>query len=219
MGRSSRLYRGLVSTGLARSAGSGTNLHIDPHLWTFSATALPGVEPERIEAAIEQEIDRLKTSLASEEEFVKARKQIRAQYVYSRETVTAEAFWQGQMEIIDHAGRMDTLSDELNAVTPEDVQRVVREWLVPDQRTVGWQVPDESTVSGGGRCGPDRGSRGIHLTRSAVGVGTGRRQPGWLRAHRACRTASSCWRSRGPETWPWRRRSVSLLGSRLLARQ
>ena len=149
MGRSSRLYRGLVSTGLARSAGSGTNLHIDPHLWTFSATALPGVDPERIEAAIEEEIDRLKTTLATEEEFLKARKQIRAQYVYSRETVTAEAFWQGQMEIIDHAGRIDTLADELAAVTPEDVQRVVRTWLVTDQRTVGWQIPDDSTITAG----------------------------------------------------------------------
>jgi zinc protease len=149
MGRSSRLYRALVSTGLARSAGSGANLHIDPHLWSFSATALPGIEPERIESAIETEIERLKTDLASEEEFVKARKQIRAQYVYSRESVTAEAFWQGQMEIIDHAGRVDTLADELAAVTPEDVQRVAREWLVTDQRTTGWQLPDDDvTVAG-----------------------------------------------------------------------
>lgn len=149
MGRSSRLYRGLVSSGLARSAGSSANLHLDPHLWTFSATALPGVEPERIEAAIEAEIDRLKTHLASEEEFLKARKQIRAQYVYSRETVTAEAFWQGQMEIVDHAGRVDTLADELAAVTPEDVQRVVQTWLVDDQRTVGWQVPDDAVAVAG----------------------------------------------------------------------
>ncbi|CAA9554488.1 MAG: hypothetical protein AVDCRST_MAG43-1347 [uncultured Thermomicrobiales bacterium] len=149
MGRSSRLYRALVSGGLARSASSGASLNIDPNLWTFTATALPGVEPERIEAAIETEIERLKNDLAPEEEFVKARKQIRAQYVYSQETVTAQAFWLGQMEIIDHAGRIDTLSDELAAVTPEDVQRVVRNWLVPDQRTVGWQLPDDETVLAG----------------------------------------------------------------------
>lgn len=149
MGRSSRLYKALVSTGLARSAGSGTNLHIDPHLWTFSATALPGVEREQIEGAIGAEIERLRTDLASEEEFVKARKQIRAQYVYSREGVTAEAFWQGQMEIIDHAGRVDTLADELSAVTPEDVRRVAQTWLVDDQRTVGWQIPDDTVTAAG----------------------------------------------------------------------
>ncbi len=149
MGRSSRLYRALVSGGLARSAGSCASLNIDPNLWTFTATTLPGVEPERIEAAIEAEIERLKSAPAAEEEFVKARKQIRAQYVYSQETVTAQAFWLGQMEIIDHAGRIDTLADELAAVTPEDVQRVVQTWLVPDQRTVGWQLPDDDRVHAG----------------------------------------------------------------------
>ena len=156
MGRSSRLYRGLVSTGLARSAGSGTNLHIDPHLWTFSATALPGIEPDRIEFAIEEEIDKLKATPASEEEFLKARKQIRAQYVYSRETVTAEAFWQGQMEIVDHAGRVDTLADELAAVTADDVRRVALTWLVSDQRTIGWQIPDDSSSVAGADIPPPR---------------------------------------------------------------
>jgi zinc protease len=149
MGRSSRLYRALVSTGLARSASSGAGLHHDPHLWTFSATALPGVAPEAIEAAIEAEIERLKTDLAGEEEFVKARKQSRAQYVYSQETVTSQAYWLGQMEIVDHAARVETLDEELARVTPEDVRRVVQTWLVPEQRTVGWQLPDEAVVAAG----------------------------------------------------------------------
>jgi zinc protease len=139
-GRSARLYRALVSTGLARGASSSTGLHIDPFLWTFSATALPSVEPERIEDAFEEQIDRLRTTMASEEEFLKARKQARAQYIYSRETVTAQAFLTGQMEIVDHAGRVDTLESELAAVTPEDVQRVARTWLVPEGQTIGWQL-------------------------------------------------------------------------------
>src|SRR5699024_7098108 len=71
MGRSSRLYRALVSSGLARSAGSSAGLDHDPYLWNFSATALPGTEPEAIEAAFDAEIERLKNELASEEEFLK----------------------------------------------------------------------------------------------------------------------------------------------------
>ena len=149
MGRSSRIYRALVSKGLARSAGSSAGLNLDPYLWSFNATALPDVEPEAIEAAIEGEIDRLKHELAGEEEFVKARKQSRAQYIYSQESVTSQAFWLGQMEIVDHASRVNTLDDELAAVTPEDVQRVVRTWLVPEGRTVGWQLPDDEIVSAG----------------------------------------------------------------------
>jgi len=149
MGRSSRLYRALVTSGLARSAGSSAGLNLDPYLWNFSATALPGVEPEAIEAAFEAEIERLKNELASEEEFLKARKQSRAQYIYSQESVTSQAFWLGQMEIVDHATRVDTLGDELAAVTPEDVQRVVQTWLVPEGRTIGWQIPDDDVVSSG----------------------------------------------------------------------
>lgn len=149
MGRSSRLYKALVSTGLARSASSGTSLHIDPHLWTFSATALAGIEPERIEAAFEAEIAKLRDDLASEDEFLKARKQIRAQYVYANESVTSQAFWLGQMEIVDRAARVDDLAAEFAAVTPEDVRRVVRQYLVPENRVVGWQLPEASTVVAG----------------------------------------------------------------------
>lgn len=150
MGRSSRLYRALVSTGLARSASSGAGMHVDPFLWTISATALPGVEPERIEHAVEEQLELLKNAPASEEEFLKARKQIRAQYIYSRETVTAQAFWTGQMEIVDHAARVDTLEDELAAVTADDVQRVAATWLDAGQRTIGWQLPDSGVTQAGG---------------------------------------------------------------------
>lgn len=149
MGRSSRLYKALVASGLARSASSSASPDLDESLWSFNVTALPGVEPEKIEAAIEAEIERLKTTLPEEEEFVKARKQIRAQYVYSQETVTNQAFWLGNMEILDHAGRVDTFADEFDAVTPEDVQRVAQQYLVPHKRTIGWQLPDDSvTVAG-----------------------------------------------------------------------
>lgn len=149
MGRSSRLYKALVTTGLARSASSSASPDLDESLWSFNATSLPGVEPERIENAIEAEIERLKTTLPSEEEFTKARKQIRAQYIYSQESVTNQAFWLGNMEIIDHAARVDTFADEFDAVTPEDVQRVAQTYLVRDKRTIGWQLPDESVTLAG----------------------------------------------------------------------
>lgn len=145
-GRSSRLYRALVASGLARNIGSSADPEIDENMWTFSATALPGVEPARIEAAIEAELERLKHELVSEEEFLKARKQMRANYVYSLETVTGQAYWLGNMEIVDHAGRVDTFADEFEAVSPEDVQRVAQTYLVPEKRTIGWQIPTDSPV-------------------------------------------------------------------------
>ncbi|MCO5216471.1 MAG: insulinase family protein [Thermomicrobiales bacterium] len=145
-GRSSRLYRALVVAGLVRNISSSADPEIDENVWSFSATALPGVEPARIEAAIETELDRLKNELVPEDELAKARKQMRANYVYSLETVTGQAYWLGNMEIVDHAGRVDTFADEFAAVTAEDVQRVARTYLLPEKRTIGWQLPADSSV-------------------------------------------------------------------------
>lgn len=145
-GRSSRLYRALVATGLVRNISSSAQPEVDESLWSFTATALPGIEPAKIEAAIEAELEKLKNEPPTPEEFEKARKQMRANYVYSLETVTGQAFWLGNMEILDHAVRVDTFADEFNAVSPEDVQRVAQEYLVPHKRTIGWQLPSDSEV-------------------------------------------------------------------------
>ena len=60
MGRSARLYRSLVAAGLARSAGSDFDFTIDPYLLMIGVTALPGVEPERIEAVVDAELERIR---------------------------------------------------------------------------------------------------------------------------------------------------------------
>ena len=150
MGRSARLYRALVSTGLARSASSEFDLSLDPSLLTIGATALPGIEPERIEAVIDDELSRLREDPAGADEMARTMKQVRAQYIYSLAGVTNQAFWLGQMEIVDSYRRVDGLLAEIERVTPEDVQRVARTYLQPDQRTVGWLIPTDTEGGGGG---------------------------------------------------------------------
>ena len=147
MGRSSRLYRRLVSGGIARSVGSDVGLHIDPYLFVIGASALPGIEPARMEEAVEDELVRLAADGPSETELARAIKQVRAQYVYSAEGVTNQAFWIGLMEIVDRFDRADDLVGELSAVTTDDVQRVASLYFQPERRTVGWLVP---TIDGGG---------------------------------------------------------------------
>lgn len=144
MGRSARLYRALVASGFARAAGSDTGLSLDPYLMLFGATALPGVDPQRIEAVMDEEIERIREELVTEEELARVRKQLTAQYVYSSAGVTNQAFWLGQMEIVDEFSRADTLVDELKAVTAEDIRRVAQTYLRRENRTVGWLHPEES---------------------------------------------------------------------------
>jgi len=154
MGRSSRLYRALVATGLARSASSENDMSLDPYVWTISATALPGGDRDRIEAAIDDVIADLRDQPIGEREFTRAIKQFSAQYVYAAEGVTNQAMLLGQMEMLGDASRVEGLLDEIKAVTPADVQRVVAAYLKTSNRTVGWLLPDGD--GGGGAEVPPR---------------------------------------------------------------
>jgi zinc protease len=155
MGRSARLYRSLVAAGLARSAGSDVDMYVDPYLLLIGVTALPGVAPGSIEQVIDAELARLASELVPDDELARALKQVKAQYVYSGEGVTNQAFWLGQMEIVDSYRRADTLVDEIDNVSAEDVRRVAATYLVPENRTVGWLLPSSD---GGGA--PDGESDG-----------------------------------------------------------
>lgn len=150
MGRSSRLYRALVATGLARGAGSDSGLSIDPGLLMFGVTGLPGGDTDAMAAALDAEIDRIREELVPTDEFARVRKQITAQFVYSAAGVSSQAYWLGLMAMLGDHRRADTLIDELQAVTPEDVRRVARDYLVADRRTVGWLHPSQPAGSGPG---------------------------------------------------------------------
>ncbi len=178
MGRSSRLYRALVATGLVRSAGSDAGLSVDPGLLMFGVTSLPGGDTALVESTLERELARLKDELVPDDEFARVRKQLTAQFIYSASGVSSQAYWLGQMAMLGDFRRADTLLDELQAVTPSDVQRVARTYLVPHQRTVGWLHPSEA---GGGSSAP---TAGVPAPLVPPGVGRaawsdGHCSPGW----------------------------------------
>jgi zinc protease len=150
MGRSARLYRSLVAAGLARSAGSDIGFSVDPYLLTIDVIALPGVAPEQIEAVVDAELVRIRTEPVGDDELARAVKQVKAQYVYSGEGVTNQAFWLGQMELIGDYRRAEGFIAEIEAVTPEDVQRAAQTYLTRENRTVGWLLPSENGGGGDG---------------------------------------------------------------------
>ena len=150
MGRSSRLYRSLVAAGLARAAGSDMSITIDPYLFQIGVTALPGGDLARIEAVVDQEIERLRSEPVPPDELERAVRQLEAQFVYSSEGVTNQAYWLGQWDIVDSWRRADTFLQEIRAVTADDIQRVAREHLDPDRRTVGWLEPVAGPGGGAG---------------------------------------------------------------------
>lgn len=148
LGRSSRMYRTLVSSGLASSAGSSFSLTIDPFLFSVAVNLNPESEPERIESIVDDELRRLASEPVPEAEFSRAMRQMRAQIAYARETVTSQAYWLGSLATVAPDRDPDTFMDDIERVTPDDIQRVAGRYLNPDNATVGWLIPTDDESNG-----------------------------------------------------------------------
>jgi zinc protease len=149
MGRSSRLYRALVASGIARSASSDMGVTIDPYLFQIGVTGLPDGDLAQIERVIDDELGRLREQVVPPAELERAIRQLEAQFVFSSEGVTNQAYWLGQWEVVDAWPRALSLPDEIRAVTAADVQRVAERYLNPDYRTVGWLLPTGNAAAVG----------------------------------------------------------------------
>jgi zinc protease len=97
-----------------------------------------------VEEALETELERLGDEPISQEELNKAIKQAKAQFAYSSESVTGQAFWLGFSEIFADHNWFESYISNLSQVTCKDVERVVQKYLRRSNRTVGWYVPKES---------------------------------------------------------------------------
>jgi zinc protease len=139
--RSSRLYKALVETELAADADCGMNPTVDPYLFSFSATVREGRSLEQVEAAMMAQIERIIEEPVSEQELAKAIKQTRAQFAYSSESVTDQAYWLGFSESVADVNWFETFMQRLEKVTVDDVQAAARAYLKRTQRNVGWYVP------------------------------------------------------------------------------
>jgi zinc protease len=145
LGRSARIYRALVATQIAAGAGSYFSLSKDPYLFALNATAYPSDDPRvsltKIEEALLEQVRKLQEEEINPEELAKAVRQSRAQFIYSSDSVSSQAYMLGFLESIFCAEAYDEALERLAAVTPEDVQRVAKQYLTERNRTVGWFVP------------------------------------------------------------------------------
>ena len=140
--RSNRLYRALVDKELAVGVTSAFMPTIDPYVFGFSATLAQDITHQEIEDAIWAEIERVQEEPVAAEELEKAIKQTKAQFAYSSESVTNQAYWLGFSEMIADSEWFDGWLANLEAVTAEDIQRVAQCWFGRSKQTVGWYMPE-----------------------------------------------------------------------------
>ncbi|HUF91808.1 MAG TPA: pitrilysin family protein, partial [Candidatus Limnocylindria bacterium] len=100
-GRASRLYKNLVYQQLALNAGGDYSyFSIDPNLFWFWATPMPGQTPEAMEQALLAEMERLKNEPVTEEELQRARNQTEAAFVFQEDSVHRRASLLVRFELI-----------------------------------------------------------------------------------------------------------------------
>ena len=142
-GESSRMHQRLVKeerAALQVAGGSSPGL-MGPG--TFMTYAIPnqGVDLDRIEALIQEELDRIRAEGVTAQELQKAKNQTRAQMIMSRQAVQSIA---GQLQRYRRTGDISAINTEIDQymqVTPEDIVRVARKYVTPQNRTVVVTVP------------------------------------------------------------------------------
>jgi predicted Zn-dependent peptidase len=142
-GQSSRLYQRLVkekesvqSVGgyVAESRGAGG--------FYVQATLRPGVKPEDVEAAIYEEIERLKREPIADWELEKAINSTRAGFINSLDTSLSRANQIAEFALyFGDPSLINTLPEKIAAVTKDDVRRVAEKYLKQTNRTVVVTVP------------------------------------------------------------------------------
>jgi len=137
-GQSSRIFRRLVyDQQLAVSAFGQGNIIEDPNLFYAVAIVSPGQRPADAEAALIEELERLKRELVSDEELQRTKNQFSRDYIIGRITNSQKAAHLAHAAVIhDDITTADGEFDVFMNVSKEDVQRVAQTYFTDTSRLV-----------------------------------------------------------------------------------
>ena len=138
-GKSSRLYQSLVrKERLVLFADADYSLlSHDPGLFFLSAEILEGKAVSDVEKSLDREIERLQRNPVGSHELQKAKNQLESSFVYSQDSLFYQAMLLAQHEIARGWKTIDDYLPSIRKVTPQDIQRVAKRYLIPNNRTVG----------------------------------------------------------------------------------
>jgi zinc protease len=142
--RKSRLYTALVDQSLASSVSGMLLPTAQPFLYTVSLTAMQGVTLSALEEALTTQIERVRTEGVTDEEVARARRQLRARFVFETDSVTNIAHQLGYFDIVAGRGFFGELQARVDRVTTSQVSEAARQRLSAATRTVGWFQPIEA---------------------------------------------------------------------------
>jgi zinc protease len=141
-GKTSRYYRALTDKSLTTSVSADAGYFHDPSLFQVYAYLAPGVEHEKVEKIVIDEIDRLKKDGVTDAEVVTAIGKIVASTAYARDGSFAIA---GKLNEDIAAGDWTlyyTFEEATKKVTAADVKRVANLYFDINKSVTGWFIPN-----------------------------------------------------------------------------
>ena len=145
-GRSARLFEVIVrQKQLATTASAFASERRGPGLFRLVAMVVPGKSVADVEAALYEEVERVKTGPIADWELEKARNNARAGFINSLDSSLFRAVTLSQYALFyDNPALINTRYQRFNKVTAADVQRVAKEYLTPQKRSVVITHPAKS---------------------------------------------------------------------------
>ncbi len=142
-GKSSRLYRALVEGDLASEFFTSMIPTRHPYLYRILATLKEGVDPARVESAVQEEIGQLAKGDIDAADLERSKNQFLARDAMESESVTDVAHQIGFFETIASHRLWLDLARRVGAVRTADVARLARVRLDTARRTVGVLIPSD----------------------------------------------------------------------------
>ncbi len=142
-GESSRLYKALVDEQQKALFVGNVNQPLEDYgISLVYGFVNMGVDPQDLETAMDAEVARIQEELISEREFQKVRNQTEAEFISSNSSMTGIAGSLADYEMFyGDANLINTELERYLRVTREDIRRVAREYLDPNQRVVLYYLP------------------------------------------------------------------------------
>ena len=162
-GESSRLQMSLVRK-KKLALGVGVDhplLSKDPGLFSISADVLPDKNVTDVEKAIDEEMERLQREPVGERELQKAKNQLQAGFIFHQDSLFSQAMQLARYEMVVGWRGIDGYLPAIRKVSAEDVQRVAKRYLTPDNRTVAVLAPLPPAKAASRLPDPGTGKRGI----------------------------------------------------------
>jgi zinc protease len=144
-GKASRLYQRMVEreqavTFVSAEFGEAK----DPTLFHIRSEARGEHSIDEVEASIYDELKQVCAKGVTTQELDRAKHQIEAHFILSRERTLDQAILLGQMETIGNLDYVDSYVRNINSVTPDQITEVCDRYLNENNRTVGLLLSDGS---------------------------------------------------------------------------